>query len=931
MLAYTASWIRRGRGAAAVLCMAALAALAAPTADQRIEQALAAARGGDPRTAIPLLEQAERMHPFHQANVEVLYQLGTLYIEAGNYDAAAATFDKLLTRYGKYADRIARVDETVVSQARVMSGQKKHDEALQHVRTFMRERPRSPARDYAEYTLAYILTDKGDYAEARKLLERIAGNAQHAMREPAYFLLAEIAAKEQKYDQVEALMRRLLGGARDAESRNAALFKLADMYRNSGNTPKALDTYRRIKAQGNDPASRNLNASILIEIGETFEKLGHALEARVAFEGVATLYADSAFATDAWHRAILADADYGDVARAEESYLKFRAAYPGEPMAEDVRFYLAQKLMQRDAFDDAINQVKAGITEFPSGQWAEASFNALGLAFLGAKRFDEAERALQEFARTFPNSELVPDSFFFLAETYLEQQRYAGAIETYDKITREFPAAPVADDAAGRAQEVRLIYAEALIETNRIDDAVEQLRAVSATNLVEQAAFMIGDAYARGERFDDAERAYEEFLAQYPESTFKAQALFALADVRMRAEAYDEAEQALRQVLALQLPKTNPVMPSATLQIAFCRYYADDTDGMTNALLEVTREYPDAPEAGEALYWLGFAYRSSRAYEAAADVYRTLMTKHPAHAYAPEAAYLVGESYVLDNKAGQAAEGFIEAYKAFPQNGYALFALVRAGEVYMQLEQLPGWLARLDEIAAEAPAGAALIPWAKAGVLMRAGQGAEAAQLLGTRSVTGLPDNAAGYALALRAGVQNANGQHSTAAATASEAIARCSEAGLGLDEALFQLARALYLQKQWQAAEEVYQRLLDECVIANAEVNALALLDRAQALYELGETANVVKLCDDALRLRPRFALAARAVLLKGDAMMKRNEHQKAAQFYRRAVTLYGRMEEYAVPAYRGLIAAYTKLGLTEDAQQAQEQFAQRYPKAVQ
>lgn len=913
------------------LVMLAPGALVAVTADQRIQQALAAARGGDARTAIPLLEQAERMHPFHPANVEVLYQLGSLYIDVGKYDEAAATFEKLLTRYGKYAERIPRVDDAIVSQGRVLAGQKKHDEALQHIRKFKREKPRSPANDYADYVLAYILTDKGDYVEARKLLESIAGNARHSMREAAYFLLAEIAAKEQKYDQVEILMRRLLGGAQDAEARNAALFKLADMYRNSGNTPKALDTYRRIKAQGNDPASRNLNASILIEIGETFEKLGHALEARVAFEGVAKVYSDSAFATDAWHRAILADADYGDIARAEQSYLKFRETYPGEVMAEDVRFYLAQKLMQREAFAEAIKQLQAGLAEYPTGQWAEASFNALGVAYAGAKRFDEAEKVLQEFAKKFPESELVPYSFFVLAETYLEQERYNAAIELYEKISKDYPAAPIAADAGERAQEVRLMYADVLINTNRIDEAVEQLRGVTASNLVEQAALLVGEAYTRGERYDEAERAYEEFVQQYPASGLKAQALFALAEVRMRKEAYNEAEEALRQILAMNLPKTNPVMPGATLQIAFCRYYADDTAGMTNALQEVVREYPGTPEAGEALYWMGFAYRSTRAYEAAAEVYRELMKKNPAHPYAAEAAYLVGESYALDNKPGQAAEAFVEAFKAYPAHGYGLLALVRAGEVYMQQNQLEGWLAQLDELERGGGVGVAMIAWARAGVLMRAGRGEEAAKALGARNVGGLAPNAQGYALALKAGVQNANGQHELAATTAEEAAARCTAANLGLDEALFQLGRALFLQKKWAAADEVYKRLLAECVIPNGEVNALALLDRAQCLMEQDETDEVVKLCDEALRLRPRFALAARAVVMKGDAMMKRNEYQKAAQFYRRAVTLYGRMEEYAVPAYRGLITAYTKLGLTEEAQQTRTQFAQRYPKAAQ
>lgn len=900
------------------------------TADQRVQQALAAARSGDARTALPLLEQAERMHPFHPANVEVLYQLGQMYIDAGKYEEAWATFEKLLNRYGKYADRIPQVDEAVVSQARVLAGQKKYEEALQHVRKFKRERPRSGAQEYADFVIAYIMAEKGDYGEARRLLENIAGNARHSMREQAYFLLAEIAAKEGKFEQVEVLMQRLLRGTQDREARNAALFKLGEMYRNMGNTAKALDTYRRIKAAGDDPGSRNLNASILVEIGETFEKLGHVLEARVAFEGVAKLYGDTAAATDAWHRAILADADFGDFARAEESYQRFRAAYPGEVLAEDVRYYIAQKMMERNDFEGAIQQLRKGLEEYPTGQWAEASFNALGVAYAGAKRFEEAERTLREFAERFPESELVPDSYFILAETYAEQGRYGAAIELYDRLGREYRNAPIAAEAAERGQEVRLVYAEELVRTNKIDEAVEVLREVTASNVIEQARLLIGEAYARGERYDEAERAYEEFLEEYPQSELRAQALFALADVRMRKEAYGEAEKALREVLAMGLAKTNALLASARLQIGFCRYYADDMDGMTNAMWEVVREHGGTSEAGEALYWLGYAYRSMRAYEAGAEVYRRLAREYAGHQYAAEGAYLVGECYVLDNKAGQAVEGFEEAYRMYPRSGYGLLALVRAGEVYLQQNQVEGWLARLEELKKERGGNEGVIGWARVGVLMRAGRGEEAAQVLSGLDEGVLVAEARGYAMALRAGVGILQGKYAEAEAMAREAVKVCEGMNFGLDEALYQLGRSLYLQKRWAEASEVYERLLKECVIPSAEVNAVALLDRAECLMELGETDEVVKVCDEAIRLRPSPRQAARAVVMKGDAMMKGNEYQKAAQYYQRAVVLYGRMREYAIPAYRGLIRAYTKLGLTEEAARARGQMQQRYPDAT-
>ncbi|MCX7847150.1 MAG: hypothetical protein N2595_03860, partial [bacterium] len=263
-------------------------------------------------------------------------------------------------------------------------------------------------------------------------------------------------------------------------------------------------------------------------------------------------------------------------------------------------------------------------------------------------------------------------------------------------------------------------------------------------------------------------------------------------------------------------------------------------------------------------------------------------------------------------------------------SGYGLLALVRAGEVMQQQNQLEGWLMRLEELGRAGEREKAVTRWARAAALMRAGRGEEAERVVGEGSGGEVAPQAGGYVMALRAGIENARGRFGEAERLAREAVTACEAKNFGLDEALFQLGRALVMQKKWGEANEVYGRLLKECVIPNAEVNAIALLDRAESLMELEETDEVVGLCDEALRLRPRFAIAARAVLMKGDAMMRRNEYQKAAQYYKRAVTLYGRMREYAIPAYRGLITAYTKLGLTEEAGATRAQFKQRYPDAT-
>jgi len=46
--------------------------------------------------------------------------------------------------------------------------------------------------------------------------------------------------------------------------------------------------------------------------------------------------------------------------------------------------------------------------------------------------------------------------------------------------------------------------------------------------------------------------------------------------------------------------------------------------------------------------------------------------------------------------------------------------------------------------------------------------------------------------------------------------------------------------------------------------------------------------------------------------------------------VVFHGKLARYAVPAYRGLIGCLDKLGLTEDAAKARQEFTVRYPDAA-
>ena len=912
-----------------VLAILAGAIYAGSVADTAVEAALEASQNESIAVAIPKLELAERTYPFHHANSEVLYQLGMAYLTIEDYAKAQKSFDLLLKRYGKYDDAIIRVDEARVARAKVKGAMQQYDEAISELKKFLKDRQESKARDFAFIELANVYIKKGDLAEASKLLTPIAKDLRSSMRDQAMFLMTDIAIKKGSVDQTERLMKNLLKNAKTKETRNQALFKLGDIYRDSSNFVKAIDSYRRIKASGNDRDARDLNSLILFKIATAYERLGHPLEARVGYEGIATMYPEVAISTDAWHNAVMNDADYGDFGRAEKTYLAYIKERPGIQIANDIRLYFAQLLMQKEQFAEAIRHLQAGVKEYPTDQWAETSYHTLGIALLGAKRYKEAEKTLSDFGKTFPESPLVPESYAFLAEGFIEQNQYQPAIDALQKIIENFPEAPSATSSVQRIQETYLMYGDYLATSNKTEEAVVQFRKVTDPVLKEQAIVLEGDAYLQGDRYEDAIRTYGGFIANYPQSPILPQVYLTMANAQMQGEEYEKAEETLSNLETLNLSPTNPVLPVARLQVAFCRYYRDDPTGMSNTLASLVETYPQSTEAGEALYWIGYLHRSRGVYAVAADVYNKLITRYPTHDYAPEAAYLIGESYASLNDIVQAAERFKDAFRRYPETGYGVYSLVRAGSVYAALNQAATWLQQLDELEKELPMSKPNIALGRAGTLMRAGKGDEASQALSAVSKPALSPEVAGFANALDAGISNLKKQYASAESLARIAVDQTTETQVGLDEALYQLGRALFLQKNWEGAAEVYSELAENVTLPDTKMNAIALIDMAECLVNLGRTTEVIEFCNKGIRFRPGPEMTARAVLLKGDAMRKQNDFQKAAQYYKRAVILYDGFSQYAIPAYKGMIEAYGQLGLVDEATQAKKKFAEKYPDA--
>jgi tol-pal system protein YbgF len=102
-------------------------------------------------------------------------------------------------------------------------------------------------------------------------------------------------------------------------------------------------------------------------------------------------------------------------------------------------------------------------------------------------------------------------------------------------------------------------------------------------------------ALLQARKYDEAERAFETFLAQFPTSPRADNAVYWLAETHYVRGQYNEALPAFRRVIE-QYPQSDKV-PDALLKVGYSQIELGDRNAARTSLQEVMRQFPDTTAA----------------------------------------------------------------------------------------------------------------------------------------------------------------------------------------------------------------------------------------------------------------------------------------------------------------------------------------------
>ncbi len=339
---------------------------------------------GEYTKIISLLENI----PQGKMDPALLYLLGSAYAQNRNYSKAEDSFQQALAREPDSEDIRRAYAEALMAQGKMQG-------ARAQLQEIVKSDPQSPM---SYVRLAQLDREMGNFAEAQKELEQARGLAPDNLEIPyqeailehtlgneqkAISLLEEVLKKTEKPD----------GKYNPAEANNRAVYlqRLGTVYRSEDDYAKAIQTFQRIVALGDDEAPRG--ESLIVETYQMNHQNRKALqEANAALER----YPHNRELL--MQRAALLGLD----GHRNEAIAQLKKMLTGSPDDRDIYLTIAQIYSQAKLYPkaEAAIQKALAMTNDPDGQ--EYARFMLGSVYEREKKYDLAEEQFRKVLAVDP-------------------------------------------------------------------------------------------------------------------------------------------------------------------------------------------------------------------------------------------------------------------------------------------------------------------------------------------------------------------------------------------------------------------------------------------------------------------------------------------------------------------------------------------------
>ena len=559
------------------------------------------------------------------------------------YDAAAKTFQTLVTKYPKSKD----IPQAMFYQGECLYAQNKKKEAAAAYTALAQKYPDHALLLDALYALGVAQEETGDHQGAGATYDAF------LKKFPNSALATEVGMR--RGETLFAAGQYDAAAKRFAEAASKEGFALADhaTFRQAA-TLAQLKQYEQAAALYGSmakkfPKSKYLAAADLAG-GKCYYLAGKYDESRKLLGKVLGAGGDAAAEAAHWiARGLLKQRKAADALSTVEKALPAGGAGPwGVQLLMD-QADAVYEIPDRRAESVALYASLAG--KYPKDALAPQALYMAGFAALGRGDYQAALAHAAAFLSKYPDSELAADVTYVAAESSLQLNQYADAEKRYAELLAKYPKAadaPTWKVRRGLALQLQKKYQETIAA---LAPALEEL---GDPQLLAEAKFLIGSSQAELGQTAEAIQSLGGSLDAKPDWRQADETWLVLAHLYRQQKDLKKAIGAVRKLIA-DFPQSR-LLDRAHYRLAEYLYADGDFGRAATEYQQVIEKWPTSEMVPGALYGLGWSLLSQKQYAEAEKVLDQLVAKHPQDKLVPRARYARGMARQQLGRFGPAAE-----------------------------------------------------------------------------------------------------------------------------------------------------------------------------------------------------------------------------------------------------------------------------------
>lgn len=840
------------------------------------------------------------------------YWLARIHAGSGKLDSAEIYADRFLARADKGNEQSGALDDrewpvalreefnddALYLSAWIKEGRNQIDSAAGLYRTILEGYPESDLQLDVQLRLGVIEARRGHYESALTLLTSLSPRTER-QREEQLFYMAEAASALERHEQAlrdyRSYLREFPASKRDRAARYGAGWSEQQLTRYDD----AIATYRQLADEHDSIAAASLyqigaiqtlradtvgavktfesliyrlpyesfSDNAYYQLGRIFYRRGEFDSSRHYLNIAARQFPESELRVESYYLLAESYAALGDWRNAQYSFQRTRQIGATGGHFERALYREGVMLYRLGQFRSALDRLREYVAEHNEADDIAGATFWLAEALYQDGAYEESARYFQALLERFPGTSSADEAMYGLAWARFMQKDFAGAAETFERFIETYPEHRNLIDATIRLADAYR-FTKQWEKAITIYESIEERVGKSAR--AEEARYRLAEAFIEMGELERAVAAFRSLVTYYPESPRRDVYAFNVGSLYNEREMDTLAIPELQRFIA-EYPESR-LQPQAHYMIGDSWYNLQQYDSAFAWYYAVLEKYPSSPIVPEAMEAVRFSLGAAGRGREAIAVIDTFMARNPDRLPADSLAFRKGMIIFDEGAYSEAIPMFATVLRDFPTSGVAPDAMFQIGLSHEYLGDIDSALVYFGGAVERHPqSSAAQRALIERGSIMMRRKDPTAARSNFALFVERFPESA------------------------------RLTEARYGLATALLALADTTGALEQF------------DIIVDSTRSEDDLLVDRSRLM--IARLAAIQGRVDEALGIlaavvaRRLDDIAAEALLLRGELLMRTNDLSGALAELRRLQSEFGEYVEYTEPGMLLLGDLYVKL----------------------